>query len=230
MKKKLNSKKGFSLAEALVAVAILAIFVSMAAVGTSGLFGTGEQMMAVAKAAVLGSDVMQVITNELRYGEEFSFVANDNKEYSISKELESSAVDALPKDVTKIKFNSSTYGDGCVMTVSTGDGTETVDGAIPGKDGYAAATLLKGNLIFQKTMTDSFGKSTTRTFIPLSTSAYDEVYISKMTFSCQYNETKAGDPLTLACISVLLEISGGANNDTLWSNSVSINPLYLKTK
>lgn len=229
MKKKLNSKKGFSLAEALVAVAILAIFVSMAAVGTSGLFGTGEQMMAVAKAAVLGSDVMQVITNELRYGEEFSFV-DGNNEYSIKKELDSSDVDALPQGVTKIKFNSSTYGDGCAMTVSTGDGTETVDGAIPGKDGYTAATLLKGNLIFQKTKTDSFGQSTTRTFIPLSTSAYDEVYISKMTFSCQYNETKAGKPLTLACISVLLEISGGANNDTLWSNSVSINPLYLKTK
>ncbi len=81
MKKKIFNRKGVTLAEMLVAVAILAVFVSMAAVGTSALFGTGEQMMAVSKAAVLGADVMDIITNELRFGEEFS-LKNDELHYN----------------------------------------------------------------------------------------------------------------------------------------------------
>lgn len=96
--KKLFSRKGMTLAEVLIAVAILALFVSMAIVGTSGLFGTAEEISVVSKAAVLGSDVMQVITNEIRYGEEFSL--NEKKE---------------------LCFNSSSYGNDCKMYSSNGE-------------------------------------------------------------------------------------------------------------
>lgn len=89
-------KKGFTLAEVLIAVAILAIFCSMAAVGTTALFGTGEKISAVSKAAVLGSDVMEVLTNEVRFGEEFDV-----------------------KD-GKLTYNSSTYGDHCTVTIGSG--------------------------------------------------------------------------------------------------------------
>lgn len=94
MKKKISNKKGFTLVEALVATAILAIFVSMAIMGTNALFGTGEQMMSVSKAAVLGSDVMKAVTNEVRFGENFTF------------------------DGSTIKYNSASYGDNCKMEKS----------------------------------------------------------------------------------------------------------------
>lgn len=89
-----------TLAEVLIAVAILALFVSMALVGTSGLFGTAEEMSVVSKAAVLGSDVMQIITNEIRYGDEFS---TDDK----NKEI--------------LCFTSSSYGSGCKMYELNGE-------------------------------------------------------------------------------------------------------------
>ncbi len=102
MKKRIRKKGGFTLAEALIATAILALFVSMAIVGTSGLFGTGEEMMAVSKAAVLGSDVMKVITNELRFGESFKFETKD-----------------ATSDKT-ISYDSTTYGENCTMFVEDG--------------------------------------------------------------------------------------------------------------
>ncbi len=92
MKKRIDNK-GFTLTEVLVATALLAIFASMTIVGTSALFGTEEKMMTVSKAAVLGSDVMKVVTNELRFGENF----------------------ALNASAGTITYNSSTYGDNCEL-------------------------------------------------------------------------------------------------------------------
>lgn len=97
MKKRLSSRRGVTLTEMLIAVAILAIFVTTAAVGTSALFGTGEQMMAASKAAVLGSDVMDVITNELRFGEDFTGGG------------------------TSLTFSSASYGEGCTMRIEDGE-------------------------------------------------------------------------------------------------------------
>ena len=99
MKKKLFTQKGFTLVEVLVATAILAIFVSMAIVGTSAIFGTGEKMMTVSKAAVLGSDVMKAVTNEVRFGENFSL---------------------NPSDTAVINYNSTAYGDKCKMQIDGG--------------------------------------------------------------------------------------------------------------
>lgn len=97
-----RARRGFSLTEVLVAVAILSVFVSMAAVGTTALFGSAEQISAVSKAAVLGSDVMQIITNEVRYGENF---------------VETSSKDGE----TEIKFDSASYGKGCTMKMQDGE-------------------------------------------------------------------------------------------------------------
>ena len=99
IKRKLSDKKGFTLAEVLICVAILAIFATIAMVGTTALFGTSEKMMAVSKAAVLGSDVMKIITNEMRFGE--SFVAAADGKLS--------------------SYNSTSYGDNCSISVATGE-------------------------------------------------------------------------------------------------------------
>lgn len=96
MKKKLRSRKGFTLSEVLLAAGLLALFVTMAIMGTTTMFGTGDKMMAVSKAAVLGSDVMKAVTNEVRFGEEFSMSG------------------------TTIRYNSTTYGDDCEIQVEAG--------------------------------------------------------------------------------------------------------------
>ena len=101
MKKRL--RKGFTVTEVLIATAILAIFVSMAVVGTSALFGTGEQMMTVSKAAVLGSDVMKAVTNELRFGEAFQY----------TPESEGAKQGPLSS------YNSTAYGESCKMEIGT---------------------------------------------------------------------------------------------------------------
>ncbi len=98
MRKRLFGKKGMTVVEVLVAVAILAIFVSMAAVGTSALFGTSEKMMSVSKAAVLGADLMDVMRNEISYGENVEDIASSSE----------------------LRYDSASYGDGCTLTVREG--------------------------------------------------------------------------------------------------------------
>lgn len=97
MKRKFFNRRGFTVAEMLICVAILAIFVSMAAVGTSAMFRTGDRMKEVAKAEILGSDVLQLVMNEIRYGEEFDLTE------------------------TKVSFKSSAYGNNCEMTQEGGE-------------------------------------------------------------------------------------------------------------
>lgn len=234
MIKKAISKKGFTLTEALIAVAILAIFVSMAAVGTSGMFGTGEQMMAVSKAAVLGSDVMQAITNELRFGEDFYIIDESASEESKKKIYVTTIYeDNKPSIITvkQISFSSATYGENSTISVSVGGETikASSSDALP-------ITLPKGCLIVKSTQ---YGSD--RISIPISTAAYDEIYISDLTFSYVYKESteerkdENGNKVTVTkytCsgIKVDLEISSSSENKPLWSNSVQIYPLYLKTK
>ncbi len=233
MIKKAISKKGFTLTEALIAVAILAIFVSMAAVGTSGMFGTGEQMMAVSKAAVLGSDVMQAITNELRFGEDFYIIDESASDESKKKINVTTIYEGTKPSITvkQISFSSATYGENSTISVSVGDETikASSSDALP-------ITLPKGCLIVKSTQ---YGSD--RTSIPISTAAYDEIYISDLTFSYVYKESteerkdENGNKVTVTkytCsgIKVDLEISSSSENKPLWSNSVQIYPLYLKTK
>lgn len=189
MKKQARTRKGLTVVEMLIAVAILAIFASMAIVGTSGLFGTAEEMSVVSKAAVLGSDVMQIVTNEIRYGESFSADEKIGDESTVYHTL---------------KFNSSSYGDNCTMYEKDGE-------------------LLLTKTTISK---DAAGKETSEKtdFKPIGTVAYDEVKISKLTFTLE-GPTEENPDLKTA-VTVTLEISG--NGKTLWNYTVTIVPLYHK--
>ena len=183
--KKLRSKKGFTLVEVLVATLILAIFVSMAIVGTSALFGTGEQMMAVSKAAVLGSDVMKAVTNEVRFGEGFS----------------------LDADTKVMKYKSTTYGEGCEMTLDD-----------------------KGQLMIVQTSkgTDLAGEETSasKNFFPIGSAAYDEVRIKSIGFAIEEKKDAKGNMIRQSITCTLAITSDGEN--TLWNKTVTVVPLYQK--
>lgn len=170
MKKRLT--KGFTIVEVLIATAILAIFVSMAIVGTSALFGTGEQMMAVSKAAVLGSDVMKVVTNEIRFGEKFPTL-----EPIMGGEKDKDIVGYTPKKgETSLAYNSTAYGEGCVMKLGTGD--------------------KKGQLVVA---------SKTKTFFPLSAAAYGEIYIESITFDIEGKVVKNSMQHIITCTVVITD-------------------------
>lgn len=181
MMKKLLKTKGFSLAEVLVATAILAIFVSATIVGTSALFGTGEEMMTIAKASVLGSDVIKAITNELRFGENFSM-----------------------GDASTVKYNSTTYGDDCEIHV----------------DGNGMLTIVQTT-----TAVDIFGHQTSdsKTFYPIGSAAYGEVYIKSIVFDVQ-NSTQNKHRQIITCT---LAITSDGDN-VLWEKTISVVPLYQK--
>ncbi len=96
MRRRLTGRKGLTLVEMLISIAVLVIFVSIAAVGTSMLFGSGEQMEVASKASVLGADVMELAVGEVRFGRNFS-----------------GGGDA-------VQYDSASYGENCTMTVREG--------------------------------------------------------------------------------------------------------------
>lgn len=96
MKRRILNKKGLTLAEMLVAVAILTVFISMAAFGMSGLFGAGGQMAAASKAAVLGADALEIVASEVRLGGNFG------------------------EGGTELHYDSASYGEDCTLAVEEG--------------------------------------------------------------------------------------------------------------
>lgn len=66
--RKLKARGGFSLAETLVAVAILGILSSAAAMGVSQALKLRNQSIALADAQSVASTAAQIITDQLRYG------------------------------------------------------------------------------------------------------------------------------------------------------------------
>lgn len=150
--KKLRNKKGFSLVEMLLATLLLAILSSIAMVTTSVIFGTGTDMKVIAKAEVLGSEVLNVIKNEMRFCEKLD-VSDDGKisfssvsygaNTSISLETDGRMYftsDGLGKDVKfypigntvydEVKIKDLTFtknGSGVDVTVKiTSDGTNEI--------------------------------------------------------------------------------------------------------
>lgn len=217
MKRKFRrSNKGFTLTEMLIAVALLAIFVSMAAVGTSSMFDTGEQMMTASKAAILGSDVVDAIANEIRFGEEFTLGDGSDK---LLIEKEKSTRPTIPTNAAKLSFNSASYGDGCVLTLSSGG--EKITSSSVGE-----VTLGNGNLILKKTVKTGDESSADYTYLPIGTAAYDEVYISNLSFTCNYELVNS--TYVFKYIAFTVSISDRAKNDVIWSNTVNIEPLYFK--
>lgn len=66
--RKVRAKGGFSLVETLVAIAILAILTSVAALGTSQALQMRSQSIALADSQTVASTAAQVMTDQLRYG------------------------------------------------------------------------------------------------------------------------------------------------------------------
>lgn len=99
MKRKLLNSKGMTLVEVLLAVALLALFGSMAMVGTSALFRSDRDLMDFSKAAVLGSDVMKIISNEIRFGEDFEIGESGNE----------------------LNYSGASYGEGCTLKIGEGE-------------------------------------------------------------------------------------------------------------
>ena len=175
--KKILRTKGFTLAEVLIATAILAVFASMAIFGTSALLGSDLKMMSVSKAAVLGSDALKVIANEIRFGKDF--------------ELSNGT----------IKYNSTSYGDNCTIQLNA-----------------------EGQLTIVQTPRVPSGDSSSKTFLPIGSAAYDEVRISSVVFDVKVSEKDKSRQIISCTLSVT---SDGTN--TLWQETLTVVPLYQKT-
>ena len=78
MRRKVRNRKGFTLAETLIVVLILALLTSAGSVGISAVMASRVGMVQTADAQILGSTAFQAIANELRFGQNIK-VAGDGK-------------------------------------------------------------------------------------------------------------------------------------------------------
>ncbi len=95
--KKLLKSNGVTLAETLVAAGVLALFVAIAAAGLASAWASGGQIASSGRAAALGSDVMEIVCGELRYGSNFGGGGDS------------------------ITLDSSSYGENCTITLDGGE-------------------------------------------------------------------------------------------------------------
>lgn len=93
MRKKLRSRRGFSLSEMLICVALLALMTAAGTTVSATVLNTRNDMMNVADAQVLASTLLESIANEIRYGEDVRF-----------EDLDGDRNDELV-------FTSATYGE-----------------------------------------------------------------------------------------------------------------------
>lgn len=130
---KARSKGGFSLVETLVAIAILSILTSVAALGTGQALQMRNRSIALADAQTVASTAAQVMTDQLRYGR----------------------IDPARSSGDTVVFASGTYGASMCMGLD-GDGylvtrAASVDGsgslvqgatyALLGEDAYCGLCL-----------------------------------------------------------------------------------------
>ena len=85
MRRKTRSRKGgFTLAETLVVIVLLALMTSAGAVGVSAVMATRVGMIQAADAEILGSTAFQAIANELRFGQNIKVGDDDQAGESVS--------------------------------------------------------------------------------------------------------------------------------------------------
>lgn len=70
--RKFRLKNGFTLAEMLIAVLLLALVTSMAVVMTSAVLSTTTTMQEIAQAEILGSEALDNLQREIRFGTNIS--------------------------------------------------------------------------------------------------------------------------------------------------------------
>ncbi len=135
--KKLGNKKGFTLVEVLLAVAILAFLSALASVSTSSILATSRNMRMASKAQILGSEVVNFVSKEMRFSEGHTFDADGRLEH----------------------YNSVAYGVNCSIYIDE-DGKLTVKSdAITAGYSPIGNTLYDqvGITLFECTKTDKEG-------------------------------------------------------------------------
>ncbi len=114
--RKLRSKKGFTLTETLLCVALLAIMSAAGAVASGVVISVRNGMIETADAEILGSTALETLADEVRYGQ------------NIAMEQESAT-----ETTQVLKMDSLTYGTRTYFKVK--DGYLWVDSAsLAGKD------------------------------------------------------------------------------------------------
>lgn len=73
-------RRGFTLAEMLIATLVLGMLSSAAAVGVSGALRSRQQVIAASNARMLGSAAMQILRTELRYARKLESSEHDSVE------------------------------------------------------------------------------------------------------------------------------------------------------
>ncbi len=104
MRKKLRSRRGFSLTETLICVVLLALMTAAGTTVASSVLSTRNDMMEVADAQVLASTVLEAVSNEIRYGRDVTLDADN-----------------------KLTLTSSTFGENTVFAVAASGGHVTVE-------------------------------------------------------------------------------------------------------
>lgn len=104
---KLTRKKGFTLAEMLIAVLLLGFVTLMAGVMTSAVLDTTVTMEEVAQAEVLGNEALENIQSEIRFGTNVT-LKNGSVTYN--------------RNMTPNGGNTIIYREGCTIALNDDEG------------------------------------------------------------------------------------------------------------
>lgn len=199
-----DNKKGMTFVEVLIAVLILALFVSAATVGMNSMFGTSRKIMNVSKSSVLGASTVELITNEFRYSE-----IHEETQAMLEKEIEG-LKESATVNLSDPYYNSPTYGDKCRLSIDD-----------------------KGRLIviqprMELDTTDNTFKEQTKTFLLIGEVSYDQIKITNLTVNAVYDVTVKDNKVTSTTIKyITVDISIGDGDNVLWQNTVTVTPLSL---
>lgn len=188
-------RKGFTLAELLIAVLLLGFVCVMVTVMTSAILSTTATMQEVAQAEILGSEALENLQNELRFGQ--GIVVSENSvtltRHSTNKNSTIKIGDDNEEDKELngrivVMFDKTSKGEGGV------EAKETVTELLFGGTSYG--NLKIADLKFEKKL-DTKEEET----------AGEETKEKKET----------------GTITISLSVKYG--DDTLWSGSVSVRPI-----
>lgn len=127
MKRKLRSRRGFTLAETMIVIVILSLMTAAGIAGISNVMASRVTMVRAADADILGSTAFQAIADELRFGQDIKIAA----------------------DGKSVELDSVTYGTGATLTLDS-DGKLIFDSdgsQILGAKAYSSGLKLQ-NLTF----------------------------------------------------------------------------------
>lgn len=157
--KKLRSKKGFTLAEMLIAVMLLGFVSVMATVMTSAVLSTSVTMKEVAQAEILGSEALDNMQREIRFGSKVELDNGNNVKFtrqSTNKEGCTFGVDETGKIVVKyydggdekseLLFGGASYGNLKVSELSFARGDNGASVKISVSVSYGEKVLWSGSV------------------------------------------------------------------------------------